>query len=168
MSWVVAAATVMTLAGAAGVLRARIPVHAVLALVLNLVGLAALFIALDAEFMGLIQVIVYAGAVMVLFLFVISLLSARNTPLERRPSLLAGQEPLGVAVGALLVAALAGAIFGQPLPEPASIYPGFGTVKAFGAALFYEHVFVLQLAALLLFLAAVGVVVLLGRRGPGR
>src|SRR5690606_20906236 len=106
MSWVVLLAAAVAVLGAIGVVRSRIPVHSVLALVLNLLALAALFIALNAEFMGLVQIIVYAGAVMVLFLFVVSLLGPRREAIERELSLLPGQEPLGVAMGVLFFIAL--------------------------------------------------------------
>ena len=168
MSVVVFIAAALALVGAVAVVRSRVPVRSVLALVLNLVALAALFISLNAEFMGLVQIIVYAGAVMVMFLFVVSLMGARREPIERETSLLAGQEPLGVVAGGLLLIALLLAMLRQALPEPQAVYDGFGTVRAFGAALFYDHVFVLQLAALLLLVAVVGVVVLIARRDPGR
>jgi len=118
--------------------------------------------------MGLMQVIVYAGAVMVLFLFVVSLLGARKEAIEREMSLLAGQEGMGVVAAGVLLVALLMAVLRQPLPAPAQVYPGFGAVRAFGAALFYDHVLVLQLAALLLMVAVVGVVVLIARRDQGR
>jgi len=168
MSWVVLLAAAVAVLGAIGVVRSRIPVHSVLALVLNLLALAALFIALNAEFMGLVQIIVYAGAVMVLFLFVVSLLGPRREAIERELSLLPGQEPLGVAMGVLFFIALLVAVVRQAFPAPQAVHGGFGTVRAFGAALFYEHVLVLQLAALLLMVAVVGVVVLIARREQGR
>jgi len=168
MNWVVLIAAALALGAAITVVRARIPVHSVLALVLNLISLAALFIALEAEFMGLIQVIVYAGAVMVMFLFVVSLLGARREAIEREVSVLPGQESLGFLAALLLLAALLMAVLRQSYPAPAAVFPGFGTVRAFGAALFYDHVLVLQLAALLLMVAVVGVVVLIARREQGR
>src|SRR5690606_4221750 len=99
-----------------------------------------------------------------LFLFVVSLLGARREAIEREISLLPGQESLGVAAGVLLLIALLLAVLRQGYPAPLGVHTGFGTVWAFGAALFYEHVFVLQLAALLLMVAVVGVVVLIARR----
>src|SRR5690606_22143752 len=116
MSVVVLICAALALAGAVGVVRSRIPVHSVLALVVNLVALAGLFITLSAEFMGLVQVIVYAGAVMVLFLFVVSLLGARREAIEREISLLPGQESLGVAAGVLLLIALLLAVLRQGYP----------------------------------------------------
>ncbi|REJ37395.1 MAG: NADH-quinone oxidoreductase, partial [Bacillota bacterium] len=131
MNWVVLIAAALALGAAITVVRARIPVHSVLALVLNLISLAALFIALEAEFMGLIQVIVYAGAVMVMFLFVVSLLGARREAIEREVSVLPGQESLGFLAALLLLAALLTAVLRQSYPAPAAVLPGFGTIRAF-------------------------------------
>ncbi|NLG70086.1 MAG: NADH-quinone oxidoreductase subunit J, partial [Firmicutes bacterium] len=82
MTLLFVAASAVAIAGALGVVAARTPVHGVLAMLANFAGLSALFLSLQAEFMAVAQIIVYAGAVMVLFLFVISLLSARNRPTE--------------------------------------------------------------------------------------
>ena len=78
---------------------AKTPVHSVISLVVNILALAALYLSLNAEFMALIQVIVYAGAIMILFLFVIALLTARKDPVERREGKLEGQRELGVHRG---------------------------------------------------------------------
>ena len=132
-------------------------------------SLAALFIALGAEFMGLIQIIVYAGAVMVLFLFVMSLLGRAGRADGAAVSLLPGQEKPGRRGGGcsgvrLLIAAAAARL----TRRLGGVHAGYGAVRAFGAALFYEHVLVLQLAALLLMVAVVGVVVLIARRADRR
>lgn len=164
MSTVVVIAAVLAVAGGVGVISARVPVHSVLALILTLVALAVLFIAAGAEYMGLLQVIVYAGAVMVMFVFVISLLTARREPVERPQSLLPRQERAGYVVGAALAAVLIAAVLQHAYPAPAPLPAGYGTVRAFGTALFQEHVFVLQLAALLLMAAAIGVVIVMARR----
>lgn len=164
MSAVVIIAAVLAVAGGVGVIASRIPVRSVLALILTLVSLAAMFIAVGAEFIGLVQIIVYAGAVMVLFVFVISLLSARNEPLERPVSLLPGQEKSGAVAAGILAVGLVIAALRHVYPGVLPVHVGYGGVRAFGAALFYEHVFALQLAALLLMVAVVGVVILIARR----
>lgn len=164
MNAVVIVAAVLVVAGAIGVVVSRIPVHSVLALVVNLVGLATMFIGIGAEYMGLVQIIVYAGAVMVLFVFVISLLSATRTPLERPVDLLPGQGPLGGLFGVVLLIGLSVVALQQTYPALAPVVQGYGGIKAFGASLFYEHVFALQLAAVLLLVAVVGVVTLIARR----
>ena len=108
------------MAGGVGVVASRIPVRSVLALILTLVSLAAMFIAVGAEFIGLVQIIVYAGAVMVLFVFVISLLSARNEPLERPVSLLPGQEKSGAVAAGILAVGLVIAGFAARLSGSAA------------------------------------------------
>lgn len=164
MNAVVMVAALLTVAGAIGVVISRVPVHSVLALVINLVGLATMFITLGAEYMGLVQIIVYAGAVMVLFIFVISLLSATRSPLERPVDLLPGQSAFGGVFGVLLLVGIAVAALRQAYPALMPVHAGYGGIKAFGAAIFYEHVFALQLAALLLLVAVVSVVSLIARR----
>lgn len=164
MNIIVIVAMLLMVAGAVGVVISRIPVHSVLALVVNLIGLAALFITLGAEYMGLVQLIVYAGAVMVLFVFVISLLSATRSPLERPIDLLPGQSSIGSVFGIALLVGISVAALQQAFPAVQAVQPGYGGIKAFGAAMFYEHVFALQLAALLLLVAVVSVVSLIARR----
>lgn len=164
MNVVIIVAAVLAVAGAVGVIASRVPVHSVLALILTLVSLATMFIGLGAEFMGLMQIIVYAGAVMVMFVFVISLLTARSEPLERPMSLLPGQERVSGVVAAVLAVALIAVGLRQDYPAVLPVHLGYGGVRAFGTALFYEHVFALQLAALLLMVALVGVVILIARR----
>ncbi len=98
------------MAGALGVIVAKTPVHSVISLVVNILALAALYLALHAEFLALIQVIVYAGAIMILFLFVIALLTARKDPIERTEGKLEGQRELGLVTavgGAVLMIAVA-------------------------------------------------------------
>ena len=103
---VFAVCAVIVLAGALGVVAARHPVHAALSLVATLFGIAVLFLTLDAQFLAAVQVIVYAGAIVVLFLFVIMLLGVdRAENLRTEP--LGGQRPLAVGLGvAVLVLAL--------------------------------------------------------------
>lgn len=164
MNVLVIVAAILAVAGGVGVIAARIPVHSVLALILTLLSLATMFIAIGAEFMGLMQIIVYAGAVMVLFVFVISLLTAKTQPLERPVSLLPGQEKSGAVVAVVLLIGLIAAALRQAYPAVLPVHTGYGGIKAFGTALFYQHVFALQLAALLLMVALVGVVILIARR----
>src|SRR3954465_15437109 len=106
MDWIVfAAAAAVILAGALGVVTSRNPVHAALSLVLTLFGVAVLFVAQQAHFLAVVQVIVYAGAIVVLFLFVIMLLGVDQAEnLEVEP--LAGQRPAAVIIGVLALAEL--------------------------------------------------------------
>ena len=153
---------VMVLSGAFGVLLARNPVHAALFLVQSVFGVAVLFLLLEATFLAAVQVIVYAGAIVILFLFVIMLLGVdRVDDLDVEP-IAAGI--LGTTLTALLVAV------GGPTGAPTANAPlgdAGDNAKRLGEVLFTDHVFAVELTALLLTVAVVGAVVLVRRlRGP--
>src|SRR5437868_12513758 len=101
MDWVVfLVAAAAVLAGALGVVTSRNPVHAALMLVLTLFGVAVLFVAQQADFLAAVQVIVYAGAIVVLFLFVIMLLGV-DQPENLRLDPLKGQRPMALPLPAI-------------------------------------------------------------------
>src|SRR3954468_16216362 len=103
-------AALMILVGAVGVIVRSHPVHAALSLVLTLFGVAVLFVAQDAHFLAAVQVIVYAGAIVVLFLFVIMLLGVdRAEDLETDP--LVGQRPAAIVGGVALLGVTLVALF---------------------------------------------------------
>jgi NADH-quinone oxidoreductase subunit J len=155
--WVFAG--LMLLFGAA-VVFLRNPVSNALSLVMSFVFLAALFITLDAFFIGVVQVLVYAGAVMVLFLFIIMLLDLR------------GEQPrrlnIGALVGGALVVfgfvALLGKVLSSGVPfdigKPVVSAPQVGDVSAVGTALFLYFNLPFQIIGVLLLVATVGVVIL--------
>jgi NADH-quinone oxidoreductase subunit J len=154
--------------GALGVVLQRNPVHAALSLVATLFGVAVLFIAQEAHFLAAVQVIVYAGAIVVLFLFVLMLLGVdRSEDLSIEP--LVGQRVaagvLGIAVFALPVLAIAsveGGVSGAPAPADAarSLSRAVPDVALLGESIFTTHVLALQLTAVLLVIAVVGAVVM--------
>src|SRR5688500_17632420 len=115
------AAAAIVLAGALGVVIARNPVHAALMLVVTLFGVAVLFVAQEAHFLAAVQVIVYAGAIVVLFLFVIMLLGVdrqEEVGEERLPA----QRPLAIAIGLIVlveVVVLAGSRWSSGAPGQA-------------------------------------------------
>jgi NADH-quinone oxidoreductase subunit J len=158
-------AAIGAIAGAIGVVALRNPFYSVLALVAHLLCLAALFLLLRAEFVAAAQVVVYAGAVMVLYLFVVSYIGGGARPLTPGGSQLRGVAAL--AVGALFVE-LAIAVLGSGLQaidgDGAPYVPGFGTPAALGEALLTKFLLPFELASLLLLVAAVGAVVLARRR----
>ena len=164
-------AAVIIMSGATGVVLSRNPVHAALFLVETLFGVAVLFVLQDATFLAAVQVIVYAGAIVILFLFVIMLLGVdRAEDLGVEP--IAGQRPLAAVAGASLVGLLltvflvaAGAPTGTPASTAPLSGPG-GNTRALGEVLFTDNVFAVELTALLLTVAVVGAVVL-SRRTPG-
>jgi NADH-quinone oxidoreductase subunit J len=162
------------IAGAVGVVMLRDPFYAVLALVAHLLSLAILFLLLRAEFVAAVQVVVYAGAVMVLYVFVVAYVGGREEPIG---DLLRGRGPagaqlrLGAAIlgGALLVELLI-ALLGTGLKavdgDGAPYAPGpktFGTPAYIGQLLLTRFLLVFEVASLLLLIAAVGAVVLAGR-----
>lgn len=160
-------AGLLAIAGAIGVILAKQPVHQVLATILNFIGLAALYLSLQGEFMAVIQLIVYGGAVMILFLFVIALLTARKDPMERDQGKLPGQKAAGYAVGGavLLMLAIAGFTGMDATKTVAEVDPNvYGSVKQFGEVLLTVHVLPFELTAFILMVAVIGVVILVGRQ----
>lgn len=158
-------AAIGAIAGAVGVVALRNPFYSVLALVGHLLCLAALFLLLQAEFIAAAQVVVYAGAVMVLYLFVVSYIGGGMRAITP------GGAPLravaGLFVGVLFVE-LSIAVLGSGLKaidsDGASLASGFGSPAAIGEALLTKFLFPFEVASLLLLVAAVGAVVLARRR----
>ncbi|MET0911038.1 MAG: NADH-quinone oxidoreductase subunit J [Ilumatobacteraceae bacterium] len=168
-------AAVMILGGAIGVIALRNPVHAALGLVLTLFGVAVQFVALGAHFVAVVQVIVYAGAIVVLFLFVIMLLGIdRATDLSIEPIKL--QRPLAAVMGLGLVGLLGAAIVRANDALDINLGNGLDPSTGEGAAhdaniqqlarsLYGDYVFALELASVLLIVAVTGTV-LVTRRWP--
>lgn len=165
-------ASIMILVGAVGVVVRANPVHAALSLVLTLFGIAVLFVAQHAEFLAAVQVIVYAGAIVVLFLFVIMLLGVDRAE-DLRTSALAGQRGLATVVGVGLLSALGAAIVrGTDAVVTRASGIAVGTVDAADAnitqiahSVFSDYVVAFELTSILLVVAVVGTV-LLSRRRP--
>ena len=161
------------LVGAAiGVITARNPVHSALFLVLAFFNSAALWILLEAEFLGIALVLVYVGAVMVLFLFVVMMLDINVAKLREG---FAKHAPLGALVAGLMVfemyqvyvvrrlgnpSLLAGA-------QPAAVEAGASNTKALGTLLFTQYAYAFQLAGVVLLLASVAAIALTMRKRPG-
>jgi NADH-quinone oxidoreductase subunit J len=158
------------LAGALGVVLARNPVHSALFLVMTLISVAVLFLLQDAELVAAVQVIVYASAIVVLFLFVIMLLGVdREESLEDR---IPYQRPAAIALGIILVAELfflAGHEWatGQKTASGVPIEGGgFGSnVERVARVLFTDFLWAFEITAVLLVIAVVGAVVLARRSG---
>ena len=169
MDWIVfVVAGAACLAGALGVILASHPVHSALALVLTLFGVAVLFVAQEAHFLAAVQVIVYAGAIVVLFLFVIMLLGVdREENVHAEP--LRGQRPVAYLAGAGVVAAIfllarTAWVSGAESVVAAADGPGSNIAKI-GRALFTRYVFAFEMTSVLLVIAVVGAVVL-ARHSP--
>jgi NADH-quinone oxidoreductase subunit J len=161
-------AAIGALAGAIGVVTLRNPFYSVLALVGHLISLSALFLLLRAEFLAAAQVIVYAGAVTVLYVFVVSYVGDGTVPFG--PGGLRLRNLSMLFVGVLFVE-LSIAILGSGLKaidgKGAPYVPGFGTPESIGEALLTKFLLPFELASLLLLTAAVGAVMLARRRAGG-
>ena len=156
------------IAGAVGVVTLRNSFYAVLALVGHLLSLAALFLLLRAQFVAAAQVIVYAGAVMVLYVFVVSYVS--EGPYASTPGpVTGGARVLAYLFAAVLAVELMIAMLGNGLSaidtKGAQYDPGFGTPGEIGELLLTKFLFPFEAASFLLLIAAVGAVVLARRRG---
>lgn len=161
------AAAAMILGGAVGVIARPHPVHAALSLVLTLFGIAVLFVAQEAHFLAAAQVIVYAGAIVVLFLFVIMLLGVDqgSMPGER----LLGQRATAVIFAVAIVVELATAIragvgFATRAPDGFEAANAGGNPSALADVLFRDYFFPFEVTSILLIVAAVAAMVLALRR----
>jgi NADH:ubiquinone oxidoreductase subunit 6 (subunit J) len=156
-------AAIGALTGAIGVVALRDPFYSVLALAFHLVSLAALFLLLRAEFVAAAQVVVYAGAVMVLYVFVVAYVGAGSA----LPSggVLRVLGPLfAVALAVELSIAMLGSALKGIKGKGAPYVPGFGSPRHIGTLFLTKYLFPFEAASILLLVAAVGAVVLARRR----
>jgi NADH-quinone oxidoreductase subunit J len=176
--WVLALALIAT-----GVftITARKPVYSVVGLLGNFVALAILYLTLNAEFIAVIQIVVYSGAILILFLFVIALLSSGVKPFDVGPDRLPKILLPALVIGAIALATVVYSTARVPSPALPSIAAGspgalgptgeadvFGSVANFGQALFTTNLLPFEVTALLLMVAVIGVVLLAGDDEPAR
>ena len=162
-------AAIGAIAGAVGTVALRNPFYSVLALVCHLLALAALFLLLRAEFVAAAQVVVYAGAVMVLYVFVVAYVGG-GTESAWEP--IPGQRFLAPLLGVALFVELSIAVLGSSLTalgtDGPQVKPGFGDPAEIGRLLLERFLLAFEASSILLLLAAVGAVVLAGKRDlPG-
>ena len=151
---------------AVGMVLSRNAIYSALLLVVNFFCLAGFYVLLEAQFVAAVQVIVYAGAIMVLFLFVLMLLGVESHEALRET--IRGQRPAAVLLSlGLLVAIVAALLAGVFDTAPASLAAANegGNVQAVGRLLFTRYTFAFETAGVLLVVAAVGALVL-GKRQP--
>jgi len=154
------------------VIGQRNPIHSVLLLILSFAGLSGLYVLLEAPFVAVIQIIIYAGAIMVLFLFVVMLLNVgrEDTEVDERSPVFVHQASmrLGALLSGLLVVELVwalasagtlGGVFGPMSQAP----PAVTSVHAIGYALFTGYAFAFEVTSILILVAMVGAVVLARR-----
>jgi len=159
----------MLVGASIGVVLSRNPVHAALFLVLAFFESAALWLLLEAEFLGIVLVLVYVGAVMVLFLFVIMMLDVN---VEEMRAGLTRYAPLGALVAGIMISEIAYVVWARhlglnlaieapPLPEH------YSNVHELGAVLYTDYMLPFQLASVVLLIAIVAAIALTMRHRPG-
>lgn len=162
--------SVLAMASGAAVVFAKNPVHAVLFLILTFFNAAGLFVLLDAEFLAMLLVVVYVGAVAVLFLFVVMMLDVDFAELK------AGfikNAPAGVLVGGVVLAelialyAFRGLAIAPGKVAAAAVPSGVSNTQALGQLIYTKYVFFFQSAGLVLLVAMIGAIVLTLRHREG-
>ena len=156
------------LAAAIGVIASRNPVHSAMFLVLAFVTSAVLWLMLEAEFLGIVLILVYVGAVMVLFLFVIMMLDINADTLRQG---FVYYAPVGVIIAVVALAQIWSVVWlrseGLPaLERIAPAAPDYSNTAELGAVLYTEYVYPFELAAFVLLLAIIAAIVLTMRRRP--
>jgi NADH-quinone oxidoreductase subunit J len=162
----------ITLAAGTMVITARNPVHSVLYLILAFFNAAALFLLMGAEFLAMILVVVYVGAVAVLFLFVVMMLNIDVTELRKG---FTRYLPVGALIGFILLVELmliigvwaispdAGAVLQSKTPSPEAV----NNTRALGQLVYTRYIYLFQGAGLVLLVAMIGAIVLTLRSRPG-
>jgi len=167
---VFAAAAVLVLVGALGVITFKNPVHSALSLIMTLFGVAVAFVAQQADFLAAVQIIVYAGAIVVLFLFVIMFLGVdRKEHVHVEPFV--AQRPLAalgavITVGGLIALMARAHWVSGAASVTTKLASGNGNVRALGTAVFTTYLFAFEATAALLIIAVVGAVLLARRERP--
>lgn len=164
--WVLAA---ILIASAVWTISAKKPVYSVVALLLNFATLAVLYLTLSAEFLAVIQIIVYSGAILVLFVFVIALLSSGVAAFATGPNRL---PKIGVpgalftlpSLGFLVYAVSTVKSAAAPATGPVGAADVFGSIGDFGKALFTVQLLPFEVTALVLMVAVIGVITLGGEQ----
>jgi NADH-quinone oxidoreductase subunit J len=155
------------IASALMVIAARNPVHSVLFLIAAFFNAAALFVLLGAEFLAMILVVVYVGAVAVLFLFVVMMLDIDFASLRRG---MMSYLPLGAVIGLVLLAELGIVVGAWAIGGTTVLHPppqGVSNTVALGRILYTDYIFYFQTAGLILLVAMIGAIVLTLRHRPG-
>jgi NADH-quinone oxidoreductase subunit J len=149
-------------ASALMVVSSRHPVRAVLFLILSFISTAVTWLLLEAEFLAISLIVVYVGAVMVLFLFVVMMLDIALEPLKQTVSrylplgILAAASLIGFLVWALVLPALEGSAFPALVHQPLN----YSNIKALGEALYTDYIFAFELAGVILLVAMVAAILL--------
>jgi NADH-quinone oxidoreductase subunit J len=165
----------LLIASAVFTITAKKPVHSVVGLLGNFVVLAIIYLTLQAEFLAVIQIVVYSGAILILFVFVIALLSSGVKPFNigpnRIPRIALPAALLTLVVFGIVIATAVRSTIAGSANAPSGVTGGanaFGSVGDFGVALFTKNLLPFEVTALLLMVAVIGVVLLAGDDTPAR
>jgi NADH-quinone oxidoreductase subunit J len=149
------------LASGAAVVSLTNPFYSALALIANLASLAVLYLLLSAEFLAAAQVLVYAGSVMVMFLFVVAYLGGRaDAPWAGGPQLVRAAALVAAVALLVEVVVVLGLAWGDNLSEPAEISDAFGSPASIGELFLTDHLLAFEITSIVLLVAAVGGVIL--------
>lgn len=140
--------------GAISVILQKNPLYGAFSLILSFLGLSAIYIMLGAHFLGVIQIVVYAGAIMVLFVFVIMLLNVRReaTHIDHHAYL----KPLAAILGLILLAQLVFVVARVAIPQSPTVSPGVGTVETVGKELLTTYLLPFEATSVLILMAIIG------------
>ncbi|HJL94117.1 MAG: NADH-quinone oxidoreductase subunit J [SAR324 cluster bacterium] len=158
----------LSILGGLGVLFLRNPIHCALSLVGTFFCLGSIYVMLNAEFVAVIQVLVYAGAIMVLFLFVLMLLSSKtsdqNTNKWPIGKILAGLLSFGIFVKIASLFSMGDLQLGPKGAYPLEVVEEVGSISLIGRLLFTDYILSFEIIAILLLVAVIGAVVIAKRR----
>jgi len=165
--------SLVMIASAVFVVTAKKPVYSVVGLLLNFVALAITYLTLHAEFLAVMQIVVYSGAILILFVFVIALLSSGTKAFETGPNrmprvLIPAVIFALVGFGAIVVTIARAAFAPATIAGSTGDANVFGSVGDFGVALFTHNLLPFEVTAFVLMVAIIGVVLLAGDDAPGR
>ena len=157
----------VAVAASAMVVGLRSPIYSVMLLILSFAALAGLYILLNAPFVAVIQIIIYAGAILVLFLFVVMLLNVSKEIAEVRKRQVRGPRRLGVALSAVFAVELVWAVWHAATAKDAvgatASAQAVESVRTIGQVLYTDYAFPFEVTSLLIIVAMVGAVVLAKR-----
>jgi NADH-quinone oxidoreductase subunit J len=153
----------LALMSASYMVFAKNPLYAILSLIVTFFSIAGLYVLLNAQFLGIVQIIVYSGAIMVLFLYVLMMLNLSAKDESKKHNLI---KLTGIIASGIILVGFLGAFKaykGQNIPMMGPIDPGVGLTKTLGKLLFSEYVLPFELASILILAGIVGAV-LIGKK----
>ena len=164
----------LLIASAVFVVSAKKPVYSVVGLLGNFIALAAMYLSLQAEFLAVMQIVVYSGAILILFVFVIALLSSGVRPFDVGPDRMSKATlPIAVVLSLVALFAIVATAFHTPIAVAAvsgvvGDPTAFGSVADFGTSLFTTNLLPFEATAFILMVAIIGVVLIAGDEEAGR